>query len=197
VPKAFHGNGRRLNNKPDRLGLLATLEVDNLRLEPLEECHRDALRKACSEDLAIWPIYAVSYDPDHFDKNFDDLLSNPARLALAVLVDGELAGMTCWLDVNIDRLSAEIGNTYIRPKFRGGQVNGAMKRLLFAHGFARGLKRIQLTVDVRNERSQAACRKVGAHFEGVIRNHLVTWTGYERDSAVFSVVERDRERLHL
>ena len=72
-----------------------------------------------------------------------------------------------------------------------------MKRLLFEHGFACGLKRIQLCVGVRNARSQAACRKVGATCEGVLRNHMITWTGHERDSAIFSVVERDRERLGL
>jgi RimJ/RimL family protein N-acetyltransferase len=53
------------------------------------------------------------------------------------------------------------------------------------------------SVDTRNQRSQAACRKIGATFEGVLRNHMITWTGYQRDSAIFSVVERDRERMGL
>lgn len=183
--------------KRDPLGLHVELEDGSLRLTPLLEQHRDALRAACAEDLAIWPIYATSYDPGHFDASFDALLSNPARLPFAIFVDSELAGMTAWIDADPKRRSAEIGNTYIRPKFRGGAINGVMKRLLFAHGFACGLKRISLSVDVRNQRSQAACRKVGATFEGILRNHLITWTGHERDSAIFSVVERDRERLGL
>jgi RimJ/RimL family protein N-acetyltransferase len=183
--------------KPDPLGLLAVLEQGTLRLEPLEERHRDALRLACAEDTAIWAIYARSFGPGEFDASFDGLLDNPARLPLVVLVAGELAGMTCWADADPARRSAEIGNTYLRPKFRGGAINGAMKRLLFVHGFACGLLRIQLMVDIRNKRSQAACLKVGATHEGVLRNHLITWTGHLRDSAVFSVVERDRERLGL
>jgi RimJ/RimL family protein N-acetyltransferase len=183
--------------KSDPMGLLAVLELGTLRLEPLEERHRDALRLACAEDAEIWTIYARSFGPGEFDASFDGLLDNPARLPLAVLVEDELAGMTCWGDADLARRSAEIGNTYLRPKFRGGAINGAMKRLLFAHGFACGLLRIQLTVDIRNKRSQAACLKVGATHEGVLRNHLITWTGHSRDSAVFSVVERDRERLGL
>ena len=183
--------------KDDPLGLLAVLDADELRLEPLEERHREALREACAEDPAIWQIYAISYAPAQFDASFEALLANPARLPFAVLVDGELAGMTSWIDAHVQRRSAEIGNTYIRPRFRGGAVNAAMKKLLFAHGFACGLKRIQLCVDIRNERSQAACRKIGATFEGVLRNHMITWTGHDRDTAVFSVVERDRERLGL
>lgn len=183
--------------KPDPLGLLAVLEAGDLRLEPLEERHREAMRAACAEDEAIWQIYALSYDADHFDESFARLLANPARLPFAVLIGGAVAGMTSWIDPDPVRRSAEIGNTYIRPGFRGGAVNTPMKRLLLAHGFACGLKRMYFSVDIRNERSQAACRKIGAVFEGVLRNHMITWTGHQRDTALFSVVERDRERLGL
>ena len=183
--------------KSDPLGLLAVLEDGTLRLEPLEERHREELRIACGEDIAIWVMYGLSYDPNHFDESFSGLLANPARLPFAIRVGGELAGMTAWINADAKWLSAEIGNTYIRPRHRGGAINGPMKRLLFAHGFACGLKRIYFHVDTRNARSQAACRKVGATFEGVLRNHMITWTGYERDTAVFSVVTRDRERLGL
>lgn len=183
--------------KVDPLGLWAPLCEGDVRLVPLAEKHREDLRDACAEDPDIWSIYAVSYAPDEFDASFTQLLTHPARLPFAIFVGETLAGMTAWIDPDPKRLSAEIGNTYLRPVFRGGVINGRQKRLLFAHGFACGLKRIQLTVDARNARSQAACRKVGATFEGVLRNHLITWTGFERDSAVFSVVERDRERLGL
>jgi RimJ/RimL family protein N-acetyltransferase len=183
--------------KDDPLGLLTVLEDGALRLEPLEERHRDDLRAACAEDEAIWAMYAVSYGPGHFDTSFANLIANPQRLPLAILADGELAGMTAWIAANAVWRTSEIGNTYLRPRYRGGHINGPLKRLMFAHGFARGLKRIQLCVDVRNERSQAACRKVGASFEGILRNERITWTGHERDSAIFSVVERDRERLGL
>jgi RimJ/RimL family protein N-acetyltransferase len=183
--------------KADPLGLHAVLESGDLRLEPLEERHRDALREACAEDTAIWEMYAVSYDPDHFDASFDALLSNPERLPFAILVAGEMAGMTAWIGTHAQWRTSEIGNTYLRPRHRGGQVNGPLKRLMLAHGFACGLKRMFFSVDTRNERSQAACRKIGATCDGVLRNHMITWTGYERDSAIFSVVERDRERLGL
>lgn len=183
--------------KADPLGLHVVLEAGQIRLEPLEEKHRDALRAACAEDADIWAIYGLSFGAQEFDASFDGLLANPARLPFAVLVDGELAGMTSWIDADPKRLSVEIGNTYLRPSARGGVINGVMKRLMFAHGFACGLKRMMLSIDVRNQRSQAAAAKVGATFEGVLRNHYITWTGHERDSAIFSVVERDRERLGL
>ena len=183
--------------KPDPLGLSAVLEAGELRLEPLEERHREGLRAACAEDVEIWQMYGLSYAPDHFDESFEKLLANPERLPFAILVDGELAGMTAWIGTHAQWRTSEIGNTYLRPRHRGGQVNGPLKRLMLRHGFACGLKRMFFSVDTRNQRSMAACAKIGASLDGVLRNHMITWTGYERDSAIYSVVERDREKLGL
>ena len=186
-----------MEGKSDPLGLLTVLVDGDLRLVPLAETHREDMRIACAEDVEIWHMYGISYDPDHFEESFSTLLANPARLPYAIEVAGEIAGMTAWINTDTKWLSSEIGNTYLRPRFRGGHINGPMKRLLFAHGFVCGLKRVYLHVDTRNARSQAACRKVGATFEGILRNHMITWNGYERDTAVFSVVGRDREKLGL
>lgn len=181
--------------KDDPLGLLAVLVDGDLTLEPLREDHRAALKASCAEDPDIWQMYGLSYDPDHFDASFDLLLANSQRLPFAIMSGGDLAGVTAWIDPNPRWLTAEIGNTYLSPRHRQNKVNGRMKRLMIVHGFACGLKRIHFSIDVRNERSQAACRKIGATFEGILRNHMITWTGHLRDSAIFSIVERDRERL--
>ena len=183
--------------KDDPLGLHVVLEDGPLRLEPLEEHNRDAMREACAEDVAIWEMYGISYDPDHFDESFTGLLTNPERLPFAALVDGDLAGMTAWIGTNVAWRTSEIGNTYLRPRHRGGHINTPLKRLMQRHGFVCGLKRMFFSVDTRNQRSMAACAKNGATFEGVLRNHMITWTGYLRDSAIYSVVERDREKLDL
>jgi hypothetical protein len=65
--------------------------------------------------------------------------------------------------------------------------------------FAAGAERVQFTVDARNARSQAAMSKLGAVKEGVLRRHLITWTGHVRDSVVFSITRDEwpqiRERL--
>ena len=183
--------------KPDPLGLSAVLIDGDLRLDPLEEHHREGLRAACAEDADVWEMYGLSYDPEHFDASFEWLLNEPTRLPFAILLGGKLAGMTAWITPDAKNRSAEIGNTYIRPQYRGGALNGPLKRLMLRHGFACGLKRMFFSVDTRNQRSQAACAKIGASLDGILRNHMITWTGYERDSAIYSVVERDRERLGL
>lgn len=172
----------------DLSALHEPLRDGEIALVPLAEDHREALRAVCAEDRDVWTIYALSYDPEHFDASFDALLANPKRMAFAVLVEGAVAGMTSWIDAHPRFMTVEIGNTFYTPALRGTGINERIKKLLLDRGFSLGLKRIQLCVDARNKRSQAACAKIGAVREGVIRNHMITWTGHERDTVVFSFI---------
>jgi RimJ/RimL family protein N-acetyltransferase len=160
-----------------------------LALEPLGEEHRAALKVACAEDEAIWPIYAVSFAPAQFDATFDALLANPMRIPFAVLLGGALAGMSAYLDPDEARQVVEIGNTYLRPALRGTGLNARLKRLMLRHAFASGVRRVELRVDDRNARSKAAVAKIGGVYEGLLRADRITWTGHVRDSALFSILK--------
>ena len=50
-------------------------------------------------------------------------------------------------------------------------------------------------VDTRNRRSQAAVAKLGAVREGVLRRDRLTWTGYIRDTVVFSILDHEWPEL--
>lgn len=54
---------------------------------------------------------------------------------------------------------------------------------------------MEFRVDARNARSQAAVLKLGAVREGMLRQHLVTWTGHVRDSVVFSILRDEWPRV--
>ncbi|MDB5693902.1 MAG: N-acetyltransferase [Alphaproteobacteria bacterium] len=163
----------------------------DLRLDPLAEGHRAALKAACAEDLEIWPIYAISYDPDHFDASFDRLTSRPDGQAFAIFDGGELAGMSAYLGIDADRGVIEIGNTYYVPRLRGTGFNRRVKDLMIGRAIDRGFRRIEFRVDRRNARSQAAMAKLGAVREGVIRAERITWTGHVRDTVLFSILSRE------
>jgi RimJ/RimL family protein N-acetyltransferase len=83
----------------------------------------------------------------------------------------------------------EIGNTYYRPKFRGTGFNRRVKDMMIARAFDCGFRRVELRVDRRNQRSQAACRKLGAVQEGIMRADRVTWTGHIRDTVLFAILK--------
>jgi len=175
----------------DASRLQMPLADGDLLLAPLAEAHRDALRAACAEDTDIWRIYASNFGPPDFDRNFTALLANPGRLGFAVLLDDRLVGMTAYLRIDLPGETLEIGNTYIAPAVRGTGLNRRMKKLMIEHAFACHFRRIEFRVDARNERSQAAVRKLGAHREGLLRAERVIWTGHVRDTCLFGLLKSD------
>src|SRR6478609_8608089 len=109
--------------------------ADALRLEPIAEHHRAALKAACSEDEAIWSIYSVSYDADHFDAQFDALLARPAIDAFAIFNGERLVGMSAYINQKPAFQTLEIGNTYLAPAMRGTGFNRRLKQLMIDHAF--------------------------------------------------------------
>lgn len=177
------------------------LENAFVRLEPYAETHREAVRAALDSDPAIWDIMPVNGGGDGFDVQWDKALADDKRIAHAVvrLSDGAVVGTSSYLNIHQAFGVAEIGWTFYRADVRGGPVNPACKRLMIGAAFDAGARRVAFHVDTRNERSQAAVLKLGAKKEGVIRDHMVTWTGHVRSTAVFSILTDEwpevRDRL--
>jgi RimJ/RimL family protein N-acetyltransferase len=174
-------------------GLGDSMADRDVRLEPLAEAHRAALKAACAEDQEIWPIYAISYDPDHFDASFGALLARPDGREFAIFLGRVLIGMSCYLGVDPARGVLEIGNTYYVPAIRGTGLNRVVKDLMIGRAIDRGFRRIEFRVDARNARSQAAMARLGAVREGVIRAERITWTGHVRDTVLFSILASEWE----
>ena len=164
------------------------LAEGEVRLEPLGEAHREGLRAACAADREIWAIYPVNLTGADFDPDFDAILATPARLPFALLIGERVIGTSSYLSVVPKDRVLEIGGTYIDPADRGTGVNRVVKRLMIDHAIACGYTRIEFRVDTRNQRSMAAVAKLGATLEGVLRRNRITWTGYVRDTAVYSLL---------
>ncbi|HEY7811579.1 MAG TPA: GNAT family protein [Allosphingosinicella sp.] len=172
-------------------GLEAPMAEGGLRLEPMAQIHREALKAACAQDPAIWPIYSISYDPKHFDAAFDLLMSRMNARRFVIYLGDTLVGMSCFLGIDPERAVLEIGNTYYIPQMRGTGLNGRVKDLMLGRAFACGVRRAEFRVDARNGRSQAAMAKLGAVREGVLRADRITWTGHVRDTVLFSILANE------
>ena len=162
---------------------------DSCRAELFDERYRDALRAACAEDRDIWEIYATNFGPDGFDAAIDGYISNPRNRTFVLFDGGELAGMSSFLGIDEDRQTLEVGGTYYRPKFRGTGFNRRVKDMMLRRAFDCEIRRVEFRVDVRNARSQAAMKKLGAVREGVLRADRITWTGHVRDTVLFAILK--------
>ena len=106
--------------------------------------------------------------------------------------DNAFLGITSYLDPSEINKSVEIGMTCYAPEAQGTAVNPACKHLLMTHAFETwGARRVQYQVDNRNECSKAAVVKLGAVPEGVLRNHRTLPDGFVRDTAFFSILDRE------
>ena len=169
-------------------GLDAPMTGDNCRAEPFTEAHRDVLKAACAEDREIWQIYASNFGPDGFDASIDSYVRNPRNRTFVLFEGDELAGMSSFLGIDEARQVLEIGGTYYRPHLRGTGFNRRVKDMMLERAFASGIRRVEFRVDIRNLRSQAAMKKLGAVREGVLRADRITWTGHVRDTVLFAIL---------
>ncbi|MDB5423765.1 MAG: acetyltransferase, family [Phenylobacterium sp.] len=178
------------------------LENRFARLEPITEAHREDLRAACAADPDTWNrLYPFSMLGAAFDEGWARMYARPGPewMAFAVMAEGRCRGASSYLAIDAANATLEIGATYYGPELRGGAVNPAAKRLLLAHAFDSGARRVQFKVDAINARSRAAVLKLGAVQEGILRADRVTWTGRVRDTVVFSILAGEwpavRDRL--
>lgn len=172
--------------------LYVPLTAGTLRLDPLAEVHREGLRAVCAADTEIWAMYPYSMVGEHFDPAFDGMLNGPRR-AYAIFDGDAPVGCTSWYNLEPANRAVSIGGTFLAPSVRGTGLNDRLKRLMIDHALVCGIERIVFDVDTRNKRSQAAVLKLGAKLDGVMRKNRITWTGYVRDTAVFSLL-RDEWR---
>ena len=162
---------------------------DGCSAELFSEHHREPLKAACAEDAEIWEIYANNFGPDGFDESIDTYMSNPRNRTFVLYEGDELAGMSSYFGIDEGRQVLEIGGTYYRPHLRGTSFNRRVKGMMLQHAFDCGIRRVEFRVDIRNARSQAAMKKLGAVREGVLRADRITWTGHVRDTVLFAILK--------
>lgn len=169
----------------------------HVRLEPIEEHHRDGLG-AIAGDPRIWTYLAVDGStPDVFDIMMDEALAERAcgaSLPFVVrrLADDVIVGSTRYLNISRVHGQLEIGWTWYTPAVWAGVVNPDCKLALLTHAFERlGAVRVAFRCDARNQRSHDAILRLGAVKEGVLRRHRLVQHGFIRDTAEFSIIDSE------
>jgi N-acetyltransferase len=175
-----------------------TLTGEAVRLEPLGLQHLDDLSQAGSA-TEIWKYmpYGERATIARMRDFIDDLLSKQAvgsDLPFCVVSreTGRAIGMTRYLDIQPANQALEIGGTWYAVEYQRTRVNTECKFLLLRHAFEElGCNRVQFKTDVRNERSRRAIERIGAQFEGILREHMIMPDGTVRSSAYYSILARE------
>ena len=105
---------------------------------------------------------------------------------------GTVAGCTRFGSIDRANRRVEIGWTWIGRPFQRSHVNTEAKYLMLTHAFETwGCRRVELKTHVLNERSRNAMLRIGCTFEGVLRSYQTSEAGVTRDTAIFSIVDRE------
>ncbi len=176
-------------------------------LEPLTLDHAAGLAAASGGERASFEWTSVPDGREAVERYIEDSLALAAvgehiPFAVRRRADDTLIGSTRYLTIEYwsgpaaeaAPDSVEIGATWYAPSAQGTAVNPEAKLLLLTHAFdVWRVGRVQFKTDARNARSRAAIEKLGARFEGVLRNFQPGMGASgsarrARDSAMYSII---------
>ena len=173
------------------------LEGRHVRLEPMRAEHIDALCEVgLEESLWRW-IPTACRTAEDIEKYVLLALDEQKRgVALPFVTieqaSGKVIGSTRFGNIDVPNRRAEIGWTWINPKWQRTAVNTEAKFLMLRHAFETwGCIRVELKTDALNEKSRNAILRIGAKQEGIFRSHVITDSGRRRDSVYFSILESE------
>jgi len=176
-----------------------TLQGSVIRLEPIRREHAEFFWQVAKDSLDSifqWIPYRMKTSED-FEQLVEKALAEQARGESVVFAtversSGKVIGSTRFM--NIDRINrrVEIGSTWIAPGWQRTAVNTEAKYLMLRQAFeVWQCMRVELKTDALNQRSRNAILRIGAKEEGMLRKHLITWTGRVRDTAYFSILDTE------
>ena len=175
-----------------------TLSGHGVRLEPLSFDHAGGLVAASADgdlgglNYTNTPLANADAVSAYIRAALDGQAAG-TMLPFAVLRDdGTALGSTRYYDIDPSVPTLAIGYTWYRASAQRTHVNTACKRVLLGHAFdALGMRTVYLHTSHHNLRSQAAIERLGAHRDGVIRQHKRHKDGGLRDTVCYSILDTE------
>lgn len=172
-------------------------------LEPLEICHIDDLKEAVS-DGELWHL-KVTPIPDL--KGMEEYVEQALKqrgykrqfpFIVRRLIDGKVVGTTRYYNISPANRNLSIGDTWYSTSAQRTAINTECKLLLLEHAFEKAACiSVQWHTHHENDRSQHAILRLGAKFEGVLRNHTILSDGRISHIHCFSMLDEEWQACKL
>jgi N-acetyltransferase len=183
---------------PNAATSLLTLEGTHVRLEPLRPDHAPMLWEIAQDhvdDLFRWIPYRLKSLADFQQFNRRVLEEQERGISVpfaTVKKPNQIVGTTRYMNLDLANRKVEIGSTWIAPPWQRTAVNTEAKLLMLQHAFEEWkCLRVELKTDALNQQSRNAILRLGAKEEGTLRKHMLTWSGRQRDSVYFSILDSE------
>lgn len=173
------------------------LEGKIVNLIPMDRSHFHSLQ-ASAADNRIWEHYVFDgTDSNRFNSVLETALTEQQKGTQYPFVifhkeHQKLIGSTRLLGIEPANRKLEIGSTWLHPAYWGTLVNPECKTMLLTFCFEMlQTVRVQFKTDERNIRSRKAIEKIGATFEGILRNDMLRDNKTKRNSAYYSIIDEE------
>ena len=166
-------------------------------LVPLTQEHEAELAEAV-QDGELWKLWFThAPPPEQMRAEIDrrlELQQWGAMVPFAVLEpgSGRAVGMTCLMNIDTINRRLEIGGTWYARRVQRTALNTEAKLLLLGHCFeVLDCIAVEFLVHFMNHASRRAVERLGAKFDGILRNHLIAKNGTLRDTCVYSILPQE------
>jgi RimJ/RimL family protein N-acetyltransferase len=175
-----------------------TLTTERIELQPLSMEHTSAFHHAANnDDIWTWMVPNPCQTIQSTQQWITTALieRDAGRQVPFVTIDkksGQLVGSTRFLNImRVDR-GIEIGHTFINPDFQRSYVNSHAKFLMLRHAFEQlAAIRVEFKTSEHNHKSRNAIARLGASFEGILRQQRILPSGNYRNTAIFSIIDSE------
>jgi len=162
------------------------------RLVPLSAEHTAALSDAV-RDGELWKLwYTAVPSPETMAAEIArrlGLQATGSMLPFTVLdASGTPVGMTTYMNIDAANKRVEIGSTWYAKRVQRTILNTECKLLLLGRAFdALDCIAVEFRTHRFNTQSRRGIERLGAHLDGILRNHQRAANGTLRDTAVYSI----------
>ncbi|HJT43260.1 MAG TPA: GNAT family protein [Rhizomicrobium sp.] len=170
-----------------------TLKGRHASLVPLSLAHHDGLVEAV-RDGELWKLwYTTIPAPEGMKAEIERRLGLQGQglmLPFTVLDSGgRIAGMTTYMNVDAPNRRLEIGSTWYRQSVQRTALNTECKLMLLTHAFEQlDCIAVEFRTHVLNTQSRRGIERLGAKYDGMLRNHAIMPDGTIRDTVVYSII---------
>ncbi|MDO6447514.1 GNAT family protein [Colwellia sp. 1_MG-2023] len=175
-----------------------TLFTDKVILRPLSIEHLDEFYQAGAfPDIWRWSLPDKCTSKE-VTKNWliysEEMMNKGDHVAYAIFdkASEEFVGSTRFCSIKPEDRNIEIGFTFITPTFQRSYINTHAKYCLLKYAFEElAAIRVEFKTHEKNEKSRNAIARLGAKFEGILRNQRILSDGSYRNTAIFSIIDTE------
>ncbi len=173
------------------------LRGEFVQLEPMQTGHASALAEAAALG-ELWNLeYTTVPTPQRMPAMIEEALQKRQQgeqfpFVVRLLKNDRIVGATRYYFIEPEHRNLSIGYTWYAEDVQRTAVNSECKLMLLEYAFETlNCISVQWHTDHRNKRSQAAIKRLGAKFEGVLRNHKIMPDGAVRHTHCFSMLDSE------